>query len=181
MEAMVPRARARRIDFREVPKEVRRQATRIPEGDYLCKIIAVEERTSERSGSDYYSWKFQVISNGRGDKKHAGVPLWLNTSLQKKAAFALRNLIYAASEGKKNVAGSVASIDPNKLIGRTIGVTVEDNEYEGRIRSQPADVMPASQLETEEEDAAEETEDEEEEEVEEDEDELEDVDLDEDV
>ena len=176
----MPRARARRIDFREVPKEVRRQATRIPEGDYLCKIVAVEERTSERSGSDYYSWKFQIVSNGQGDKKHAGVPLWMNTSLQKKAAFALRNLIYAASDGKKNVAGSIASLDPNKLIGKNIGVTVEDNEYEGRIRSQPADVMPPSQLSAEEEEA-EDDEDEEEEEVEEDEDELEDVDLDEDV
>ena len=188
-----------RIDFRGVPKEIRKRGVRVPEGDYLVKIVQVERKKGERSGAAYYNWKFQIVEDAQGKTKHAGVPLYYVTSLKPEALFNLRNLIHAATEGKRNTAGKVANFDRESLIGKQIGVTVEDDEYEGKIRSRAVDVMPKSQLVAEEEDEEEDEEDEEEydedededeededeededEEDEEDEDDLDDVDLDEDL
>jgi len=175
-----------RLDFTGVDKTIRQRAKRIPEGDYLCKIVSAEERTSEKSNAKYLSWKFQVVSDSRGNTKHAGTPLWYITSLKYEALFNIRNLIYAATDGSKNVAGAVRSIQPDLYYGKQIGVSVEDDEYEGRVRSKAADVFPPSQLDAadddeEEEDAEEEDEEEDEDEEEEDaeeddEDDLDDVD-----
>jgi hypothetical protein len=193
-----------RIDFRGVPKEIRKRGARIPEGDYLVKIVDVERKKGDKSGLPYYNWKFQVVEDAQGKTKHAGVPLYYVTSLKPEALFNLRNLIHAATEGKRNPAGRVSNFDRKSLIGKQIGVTVEDDEFDGKIRSRAVDVMPKSQLEAEEEeeeedeeeeydeeedeedeeeeeDDEEEDEEEEDEEDEEDEDELDDVDLDEDL
>lgn len=173
-----------RVDFSDTEKDIRKRGKRIPEGDYLCKIVSCEKKKSEKAGGGpYLNWKFQVIENAQGATKQAGTPLWFITSLKPEALFNLRNLIYAATDGKKNVAGKVVSIDPSAYYGKKIGVTVEDDEYNNKIRSKAVDVMPPSQLEAEEEDdddeEAEEEEDEGDEE-EDDEDEEEDDDDDED-
>ena len=184
-----------KVDFGGVPKEIRKRGVRVPEGDYLCKIVDVERKKSEKSGLPYFSWKFQIIKDAQGKAKHAGVPMWYITSLKPEALFNLRNLIFAASDGKKNVAGKAVNFDPSGLIGKQIGVTVEDDEYDGKIRSRAVDVMPSSQLEAEEEDEDEEEDeeeddededeaeddDDEDEEEDDEEDELDDVDLDEDL
>lgn len=171
--------KALKVDFSGVEKEVRKRGKRIPEGDYLCKIVTAEKRKKEGSSSYYLSWKFQIIENAQGGKKQAGIPLYYITSLKPDALFNLRNLIYSATDGKTNVAGKVVTLNPSKYYGKKIGVTVEDEEYDNKVRSKAVDVMPPSQLEAEEED--EEDEDETEEEEDEDEgDEEEDDDEDED-
>ncbi len=196
MKRTTGKSKSYKINFGDVPKEVRRRRTRIPEGDYLAKIADVERRTSEKSNAPYFSWKFQIIEDAQGKDKHAGATLYYVTSLKAEALFNLRNLIFAASDGKTNVAGRSVNFDPTKLLGRKIGITVEDDEYDGKIRSIPVDVMPASQVEADEEDEEEDEEDEEEDEEDEDEedededeadedeeeeDELDDVDLDEEL
>ena len=203
MKSKAGKSKSYKVDFGGVPKEIRKRGVRVPEGDYLCKVVDVERKKSEKSGLPYFNWKFQVVEDAQGKTKHAGVPLYYVTSLKPEALFNLRNLIFAASDGKKNVAGKAVNFNPTALIGKQIGVTVEDDEYDGKIRSRAVDVMPASQLEAEEDDDEEdeeeddddededddddedeEDEDEEDEEEdededeEEDEDELDDVDLD---
>ena len=173
------KSKALTVDFSGVEKEIRKRGKRIPEGDYLCKIVSCEKRKKEGSTSFYLSWKFQILENAQGKKKQAGVPLYYITSLKPDALFNLRNLIYAATDGKTNVAGKSVTIDPSKYYGRKIGVTVEDEEYDGKIRSKAVDVMRQSELEAQEEDSDEDAEDEEEEEEEDDGDEEEDDDDDE--
>jgi Protein of unknown function (DUF669) len=169
-----------RIDFTGVPEEIRQRSRRIPEGDYIAKIMKHEKRTS-KNGNAYFSWTMQVVSDAKGGKKYAGVPLFLNTSLKPEALFALRNLIFAVSG--KNVAGRIISFEGAQFYGKQVGVVVEDNEYEStdgqsRINSSVAAVVPMADLLAENvaEDEDEDEEDEEEEEEEEDED-LEDVEL----
>jgi hypothetical protein len=195
MKSKGGKSKSYKVDFGGVPKEIRKRGVRVPEGDYLCKIVDVERKKSEKSGLPYFSWKFQIIKDAQGKAKHAGVPMWYITSLKPEALFNLRNLIFAASDGKKNVAGKAVNFDPSALIGKQIGVTVEDDEYDGKIRSRAVDVMPSSQLEAEEEDEDEEEDeeeddededeaeddDDEDEEEDDEEDELDDVDLDEDL
>jgi hypothetical protein len=155
-----------KIDFGEVPKERRKRGKRIPEGDYLFKIVKADRRKKEGGSSYYFSWTFQLIEDSRGGTKYAGLPFYYITSLKPEALFNLRNLILAASDGKTNVAGKVMNFDPAKLYGKKIGGTVEDDEYDGKMRSHVVDIFPPSELE-----AAEEEEDEDEDEEEEDEDE----------
>lgn len=164
-----------RVDFSGVEKDIRQRGKRIPEGDYLCKIVKCEKRKKKEGSGSYLSWTFQVIENSQGGKKQAGTPLYYITSLKPEALFNLRNLIYAATDGKTNVAGKAVTITPEKYYGNKIGVTVEDEEYDGKIRSRPVDVFPQSQLEAEDED-----DESNEEEEENDEDEEEDSDEDED-
>lgn len=162
-----------KVNFEGVDKEIRKGGgrVRIPEGDYLGKIVEAELKTSERSGSRYFSWKFQVAS---GEFK--GKTLYMTTSLKPEALWNLRNLIHAATG--KNVAGKVLDFDPEKLYGKLVGMSVEDNEYtkdgSTRVTSQVASVFPKDDLKDSDDDS-----DDDEEVEEDDEEELEDVDVEE--
>lgn len=164
-----------RIDFGEVDKEIRgrsQRSTRVPEGDYIVKIQDGSVEESERSGSSYIRWKLQIVQPAT----HSGKTLYANTSLKKAALFNLRNLIHAATG--KNVAGRALDFDPEKVFGRTVGCSVEDNEYpegSGKVRSQVQSFFPEAEAQIADE---EETEVEDETEYEEEED-LEEVEVDE--
>lgn len=192
-----------KLDFGDVPSEIRKRGRKVPEGDYLAKIVKAEKKwkDNDKTNTAYFTWQFQIVADSRGGKKYAGVPIYnFITSLKPDALFNLRNLIFAASDGQKNVAGKSVTFDPANLYGKQIGITVEDDEYTNAenkttIRSRAADVMPPSQLEASDDDEEEEDDDEEDDEDDDedtddddeeetdddDEDELEDVDLDEDL
>jgi hypothetical protein len=169
-----------KIDFGGVDTEIRSggRAAHVPEGDYLAKPVNAELRKSEKSGSKYISWRFQILE----PKKFKGKTLYDRTSLKPDALWNLRNLIHAALG--KNVAGKVINLDPEVAYGKPLMITVEDDEYEGKLRSQIVDYQPKDKYEegedTDEEDEDEETDEEEEEEEDDEEDEdLEDVDVEE--
>ena len=174
-------ARKVKIDFSGVDKEIRSggRAAHVPEGDYLAKPVNAELRKSERTGGRYFSWRFQLVE----PKKYKGKTLYDRTSLKPDALWNLRNLIHAATG--KNIAGKVLNFDPEVVYGKPLMITVEDDEYEGKIRSQIVDYQPADKYEEngggedEDEDDEDEGDDEEEEEEDEDEEDLEDVDVEE--
>lgn len=151
-----------KVDFGGVDKEIRRGggAPHIPEGDYLAKIIDSEVRESEKSGSRYLSWKLTVA---QGEFK--GKTLYHITSLKPEALWNLRNFIHAATG--KNVAGKALNVDTSALEGKVIAVTVEDDEYEGKVRSRIVDTRPKDELEADSDEEETEEEDEEEEVLEE--------------
>ena len=165
--------KAMRINFGGVDKEIRKRAKKIPEGDYLFKITKGEVKKNKSGDGKHILFSVQVVEDGRGNTKYAGVPNWYRCSLKPDALFNLRNMIFAASDGKKNVAGKAIDFDPTSLVGKRIAGTVEDSEYEGRTKSELVTVFPPSELveeEEEDEDDDEEEDDEEEEEEEDDED-----------
>ena len=168
-----------KIDAREVDKEIRRggRGVRVPEGEYKVKINNSEVRKTNDGSGRYIRWECIIVE----PKKYKGKRLFGNTSLKKDALWSLRNLIHAAT--KKNIAGKVAEFDPDSLIGKVVGASVSDNEYQDkndntRITSQidsffPKDEVNASDDDDEDEDDDEDLdeEDEEEDEDEEEEDE----------
>jgi hypothetical protein len=170
-----------RIDFTGVDKEIRSggRASHIPPGDYLAKPVSSEARKTD-AGSKYISWRFQVVD----PKKYKGKTLYDRTSLKPNALWNLRNLIYSAVG--KNIAGKVLNFDPEVCYGKTLMVTVEDDEYEGKVRSQIVDYQPkdkynadADEEDDDEEEGEDEYDEEEEEEDEEEDEDLEDVDVEE--
>jgi TATA-binding protein-associated factor Taf7 len=174
-------AKKLKVDFSGVDKEIKKgsgRAAKVPEGDYLVKIVGHEVRTTKDKKSKYISWKNQIVE----PKKFKGKTLYGTTSLKPEALWSLRNLIHAALG--KNVAGKAVEFDPEKIYGKVVGASVEDNEYtkDGttKVTSQVSTWFPKEEYEegTEEEEEEEDDDDEEEEEEDDDED-LEEVDVDE--
>lgn len=106
---------------------------RQPEGDYAAKITAVADAPAK--GDGVMQWMF-TIHVGAGTYpyycKHQENQLWK-----------IRNLLVAAG---MNVPKKRIKVDPNKLVGKSIAVTLEDGEYEGKAQSEIAATFPLSEL-----------------------------------
>ena len=173
----------RKVDMSGVETELRegrRRSKRVPEGEYLLKIV--EGQWQEGDQYDYLNWRFQIVKGVEG-KKHAGGTVYTITSLSPKSLWNLRNLIYAAKG--RNMAGKAFNFDPESLAGLVVGATVEDDEYtkDGTttIRSRPVDFYPKEKYEEATTEEEEDDDEDEETEVEEEDEDLEDVDVDEDL
>ncbi len=166
--------KAMKISFAGVDKEIKKggRAAKIPEGDYLFKIVDFEVRTNKSEDGKYINWKCQVAKGKFKGKIQYGM-----TSLKTDALWNLRNLIFAATG--KNVAGKAINFDPSNLIGKLVGGNVEQEEYEKKMRSRIQSFFPEADIEEADEDD-EEDDDEEDEEDEDEEDEDEEDDEDED-
>lgn len=103
------------------------------EGDYKGKVTAVEDKVS-KAGNKQWLFTIQV---GIGQYPyycgHNEDQLWK-----------LRNLLIAAGMvvPKKRV-----KVNPNKLVGKVIAVTLEDDEYDGKAQSNVAATFPVSEME----------------------------------
>lgn len=172
-----------KVDFSGVEGEPGgRRRKQVPEGDYAAKITKWEKgwKNNDKSNAPYFRW---VMTISQGERK--GTPVYgFLTSLKPEALFNLRNLIWAATG--KNVAGkSGYAFDPDKLIGKEVAITVEDEEFTDkndkvRISSRVVDVQPVSSLESDEEEEDDDEDEDDEEEEDEDEDDEDDEEDDED-
>lgn len=134
-------ATKRAIDMTNVEDKGNERPRRLPEGDYRLKIVSVDDHTSKKkedgSGGNP-GWKFVLAPV---DFPRATYPYY--TDFQDKTAFKIRNLLVAAGI---NVPKKRVNIDPNKLVGKFVGATLEDDEYDGREKSTIAGVFPVSEL-----------------------------------
>jgi hypothetical protein len=131
---------------------------RVPSGDYLAKVTAVKD--SPTKDTKEAQWLFTIELVGKfTDRKFPYYCKLVENQLWK-----VRNLCLAVGLAvpKKKV-----KLDPNRLVGKTIGVTLDDDEYEGKLQSVVTQTFPASELDGDngepEDDEEEETEDDEEE------------------
>jgi hypothetical protein len=151
------RSAERLIDFSNVKEGGQSfNKKRVPSGDYLAKITKVEDRPSKSDG--VMQWLFTIeLVNQYTDRKY---PFYCK--LVENQLWKLRNLCLAAGMPipKKKI-----KLDPNRLVGKLIGVTMEDDEYDGKPQSNVSATFPASEIEenTEDVDGLDETEEDEEE------------------
>lgn len=129
------KATTQNIDFSGVRDGGNFNRRRIPAGDYLATIIKVEDAKAKDG-------IFQYLFSIRIDK-HPSSVLPYYCKLQENQLWKLRNLFIAAgiTIPKKKV-----KVDPNRLVNRKIGVTVEDDEYDGKEQSNLAGTFPAAEL-----------------------------------
>jgi len=115
------------IDFTNV--EDKRQATHIPPGDYIAKILDYEIK-SKKDDEDrkYINWKLSVIS----PEANKGAILYHITSLVPESLWNLRNLL--EDVGFK-VPKKAVDVPLEKAVNREVGITVDDDEYDNKIRS----------------------------------------------
>jgi hypothetical protein len=127
-------ATVRKLDFSDVKDQGQFNRRRKPSGEYRAKIVAVDDHES-KEGNDNYVFTIAID----GDRR-ASYPYYCG--LQVKQLWKLRNLLIAV--GLKPPSGR-AKIEPLKLVNRSIGVLLDDDEYEGRLNSVVADIFPIAE------------------------------------
>jgi hypothetical protein len=127
-------ATAKVIDLTHVKDGGNFNKKRMPEGDYPARIMKVEDT---KSGSDEgFMWLFTIQVDKGGTYPYY-------CKLQENQLWKVRNLCIAAG---MNVPKKRVKLDPEKLVGKRIAVTLEDDEYEGKKQSNIAATFPLSEL-----------------------------------
>jgi hypothetical protein len=129
-------ATKRKVDFSNVKEDGANFRPRHkPEGDYEATIVNVDDHTS---GNDNPMWLFTVKLIG---DERSSYPVYAGQD--EKNAWKIRKMFIAAGIP---VPKKLVLVDPNKLVGKTVGVFLEDDEYEGRMRSKIQDFMPVDDI-----------------------------------
>lgn len=129
-------ATKRKVDFTNVKDEGANFRPRHkPEGDYQATIVEVNDHTSNNGGE---MWLFTIKLDG---DERSSYPVYAGQD--DKNAWKIRKMFIAAGIP---VPKKLVLVDPNKLVGKTVGVFLEDDEYEGRMRSKIQDFMPVDDI-----------------------------------
>jgi len=132
---------ARVVDFTNVKEGgATFNKKRVPSGDYLAKIVKVQDAEVKKGDNQGQpQWLFTVTLDGIPTTKYPYYCTLVENQLWK-----VRNLLVAAGI---NVPKKRVRLDPSKVVGKTIAVTMEDDEYEGKLQSVIAAVFPPSEME----------------------------------
>jgi hypothetical protein len=124
--------------------------TRQVEGDYKGRITLVEDAKSKRDDAPMWLFTIEV----RGETYPHYCKLVENQLWKVRAIFAAAGTVIPKKRMK---------VDPNKLVGKWIGVTLGDEEYEGRLQSTVKGVLPISEIQNADDEEIDDSEDEDEE------------------
>lgn len=132
---------------------------RVAAGDYLARVTAVRDAPTKDTKEAQWLFTIELL------EKHTDRKFPYYCKLVENQLWKVRNLCLASGIAvpKKKV-----KLDPNRLVGKTIGVTLDDDEYEGKLQSVVTQTFPAAELDG---DSSEPEDDEDEEGTEEDEEE----------
>lgn len=112
--------------------------SRCPEGQFPAKLVQLEECTIQGSGDDGLKAKFEVTGgSGKGSN------VFETFSLAEKALWKLKMLLEAM--GMK--ANGKMTLDLDKLEGKSVGIEVVHDEYNGRKQAKIAQYLKLSELE----------------------------------
>lgn len=132
---------------------------RVPMGDYLAKITKCEDSPTKETKEPQWLYTISLVD------KYTDRIFPYYCKLQANQLWKVRNLFLAAGV---TIPKRKVKLDPNRVVGKLIGITLEDDEYDGKLQSNIVQTFPASDLEDgaepEDNEAEDELEDEEEEE-----------------
>lgn len=152
---MTEKASAKVLDFTNVKERSDVNSRRVRAKSYKARVVGVSDAQIQKGankGSD--QWRFVIELQYDGPSATYAYYCQLTESMMWK----VRNLALAAgmTVPKKRI-----KLDPNKLVGKLIGVDMEDDDYEGRERSKIVNVFPASEVDGSDDDDEEEYDDDE--------------------
>lgn len=124
------------LDFSQVKDQSGFNPKHKPAGEYLATIISFDD-TKSKSGNEM--WVFGVAL--KKDRKAIYAQYCL---LGAEHLWKLRNLMMAAGIA---VPKKKLKVDGNRLVGKDIGICLEDDEYEGKMKSTITSMFPASEFE----------------------------------
>lgn len=133
-------ASAHVMDFTNVKEGgARFNKKRYPEGDYLAKVVKVEDaevKSGDNKGAP--QWLFSIVLE---DHPLARYPYYCQ--FESNQLWKIRNLLVAAGV---NVPKKRVKVDPERIVGKLIAVSLQDTEYDGKEQSEIAAVFPPSDL-----------------------------------
>jgi len=127
------------VDFTNVKDQGQFNTKRVTAGDYLAKVVKVEDaevKSGDNKGDFQYLFTIKLVKFSQNSYPYY-------CKLTENQLWKLRNLLVA---GGINVPKKRVTLDPTKVVGKNIGVTMEDDEYEGKEKSVIAAVFPPSDL-----------------------------------
>lgn len=136
-------ATKRAMDFTNVKDRGNFNPRHREAGDYVMKIVSVDDHTS-KAGND--GWVFTcVIADEAKSARPSTYPYHCGSD--EDQAWKIRKLFIACGSAvpKKRV-----MVDPNKLLNKTFGAALDDDEYEGKMKSVIVDTFPEDEVEQEE-------------------------------
>jgi hypothetical protein len=129
-------AKAATVDFSGVKDRGEFSPKQVPTGDYAAKITKVDDKPS-KEGKPMYCFTVKLQKFSQNSYPYYCV-------IQDNQLWKLRNIAVAAGI---NVPKKRMKFDPNKLVGKSVGVTMEDDDpYEGKVKSVVAAVFPIAEL-----------------------------------
>lgn len=129
------RAKAREIDFTNTKGRGPYNPKYLEAGDYVATIVGVLDQKS-KAGDDMWVYAFQL-----DDMASAVYPYYC--VLNADNAWKIRTVFEAA--GVK-VPNKVIDVDPNKVTGRKVLISLGDDEYDGKPKSVIEGIMSVSEL-----------------------------------
>ena len=145
-----------KVDFTNVKESSGINPKHVESGDYLATITKVEQ-TQSKAGNEMLLFVFQL-----NDQRSVTYPYYV--VLDEKNLWKLRNLLLAV--GAKVPKGA-ANIDVERLVGKVVGISLEDDEYEGQMKSVIDAVFSKDEVESEDAPAMEEDDEDEDDDIEE--------------
>ena len=128
-------ALVRKVDFTNVKDSSGINPVHMEPGDYLAKIVKVMDSPAK---DDTPMWCFILQLN---DRASATYPYYCK--FQENQLWKLRNLLVAA--GKK-VPKAAVRVNSESIVGQMVGISLDDEEYDGKMKSVISAVFPASEM-----------------------------------
>src|SRR5688500_12416558 len=128
-------ATKRKMNFTNVKDGGQFNPRHVEPGDYVMKITKVEDGKSKEGNEQ---WIFTCTR--KGDQR-ASYPYYVG--VDEKQAWKVRKLFIACG---LNVPKKMVMVDPNKLVGKEFGAFLEEDEYEGRMKSRIQETFPVDEV-----------------------------------
>lgn len=109
----------------------------IPEGTYKAKLVEVEQSVS-KGGNPMFVWTFEISAG-----EHAGFQLKSFTAITPAAMWKVAETVEALGVGQT---GTVVKFSRSSVLNRECGLVVEDNDYNGSVRSSIARVISVKEI-----------------------------------
>lgn len=109
----------------------------VPAGSYRAKCVNVEQSVS-KGGNPMFVWDFEILE-GQGQ----GRILKVFTAITPAAMWKVAETVIALGVGQT---GEVVKFKRSDVIGKECGVTIDDTEYNGNVRSQIQNVVSLQEL-----------------------------------
>ena len=130
---MVDKASAKALDFSNVKERGPVNPVHQEEGDYKGRVKSVSDIQMGSEKRD--AWMF-IVEVGKGTYP-------IRCGFNENELWKIRNLFVGCGIAvpKKRV-----KVDPTRVVGKEVGVTLEDHEYDGKMSSQISATFPTSEL-----------------------------------
>lgn len=126
------------VDFTNVRDQSGYSQTHVRPGDYKGKIKSVEFGESKQNKTPMLTYALALANRPSATYRY-------NCPLTENSFWKLRNLLVAAGINVPKKKLNIASV-AERIVGKDVGMSLDDEEYEGKLRSQVVQVFPADDL-----------------------------------